>query len=110
MHRDCRRDTLPNNGKAVLLEVAGVARRWINQQYSNQPVVAYGHSMGAFVVMTAIKDLPQTAGVILTGSTCEPSWLLAIKSAALRFFIVYQCVIASVIGPCYYVCTIGLGN
>ena len=86
VHRDCRRDALPTNGKDCLIDVARVARRFIHQHYPHQPVVAYGHSMGALMVMSAINHLPPTAGVILTGSTCEPHWRLALKSAALRFF------------------------
>lgn len=89
VHRDCRRDALPTNGKDCLIDVARVARRFIHQHYPNQPVVAYGHSMGALMVMSAINHLPPTAGVILTGSTYEPQWLLALKSAALRFFLLF---------------------
>ena len=43
-------NVLPN-GKNKLIHCAILVDEWIRNQYKDQPLVRYGHSMGAFVVL-----------------------------------------------------------
>ncbi len=81
---ECGPDHLPLNGMPILIKTARFVDDWIKERYPQQPVVRYGHSMGAFLSLVLEKNNVKADGVILTGCTHEPSWAVHVQARLIR--------------------------
>ena len=81
---ECDQNVLPKNGKNKLIHCAILVDEWIRNQYKDQPLVRYGHSMGAFVVLNLNLCSDDIDGVILTGLLYQNKWALIIQHLFLR--------------------------
>ena len=62
------------------------AKSYINALHPDSLFILLGHSMGAFLVQSAIqKDSSQVAGLILSGTSIEPGLLLSFGKGLSRF-------------------------
>ena len=84
IHPDCDRDHLPRNGVEILIESTRVIDEWIREEYPQKKCIRYGHSMGAFLALNLEQKKVSSDGLILTGATTEPSFLLHIQRPFLK--------------------------
>jgi len=68
----------------ILIDASRLVDDWIRTEYPHQQVIRYGHSMGSFLTLNLEKNHVVSDGLILTGSTIEPNWLLRVQSISLK--------------------------
>jgi alpha-beta hydrolase superfamily lysophospholipase len=88
---DCDRDHLPKNGKEIILKRGLFVHDWIKQTFKGLPVIQYGHSMGAFVVLNLLNrnDKDSYQKVILSGMKRSLPLELNIQLILLRLFMFF---------------------
>jgi alpha-beta hydrolase superfamily lysophospholipase len=62
------------------------AKAFILNKYPNIPLIILGHSMGSFLAQAAVQEDPQNvSGLILSGTSIEPSLLLTVGKTLSKF-------------------------